>query len=327
MTAARAWVAKARTTGDPGYTTLAEQAVECQLSRSPQDAEARRWRAHILIQFHRFGEAESAARALVALPAPRALDWTLLGDAQMEQGELDAAAESYQRAVDLRPGLEVYDRIGWLRWLWGDVDGALEMAQMAASAGVPTDPEPLAWALTRLGWLNALAGRPAPELDAALALVADYHPALFARGRVRLHAGSPEAADDLAKVGATVEAVRALAEVAPGPDVETVRDQDPRGYATWLAERDAAKAMSILEEELRVRHDATTRMALAWARWKAGGEVAEEARSALATGIVEPRVLLQAAEILRDPALAAKAAAMGPGLLPSEHRRATAVVP
>ncbi len=321
---AELFVREARLAGDPGFYTLAEQAVGCGLSRAPDDAALLRLDAHLGVQFHRFAEVEAKAAALAARPGATWLDHALLGDARMELGKLDAAAEAYQRAADLRPGLEVYDRVGWLRWLWGDVDGAVEMARLAASAGSPGDPEPFAWALTRLGWLNALRGEPAPELDQALALLPDYAPARFARGRVRLHAGHPGAADDLRAAGRTVEAVWALSEIDPTASVDAVREQDPRGYAIWLTPRDPGAAYAILEEEWKVRQDATTRMARAWAAARLQGtplDPAAEARAALATGIVEPRVLRMGAEILGDDTLRERALAMGPGLLPSERAR------
>jgi tetratricopeptide (TPR) repeat protein len=320
---AELFVREARLTGDPGFYTLADTALTCALSRAPDDLEAERLRAHVWIQFHRFAEVEVLAQRLAAAEGAGWFDHALLGDAHMEQGELDLAGEAYQRAVDLRPSLEVYDRIGWLRWSWGDVDGAVAMQEMAVSAGSPLDPEPYAWVLTRLGWLHALRGQPAPELDAALALLPDYKPARFARGRVRLHEGHPGAADDLRAVGATVEAVWALSELDPSVSIEAVKAQDPRGYAIWLTPRNPAAALVILDDEWKVRQDATTRMARAWAASRAGDtsrDVSVEARAALATGIVEPRVLWMGAQILGDDTLRQRALAMGPGLLPSERR-------
>ena len=53
------------------------------------------------------------------------LDYGLLGDAVLEQGSLDEAAIAYQCMVDLRPDLQSYSRVAHLRWLKGDVDGAI----------------------------------------------------------------------------------------------------------------------------------------------------------------------------------------------------------
>jgi tetratricopeptide (TPR) repeat protein len=318
---AELFIREARISGDAGFYTLADTALSCALARKPDDAAARRLQAHVWIQFHRFAEVEALAAPLAAAKDAIWLDHLLLGDARMEQGKLDGAAEAYQRAADLRPGLEVYDRVAWLRWLWGDVTGAVEMQTLAVQAGTPTDPEPFAWVLTRLGWLHALQGAPAPEIDAALRLLPDYRPALLARGRLRLAAGDSTAAADLRAVGPTVEAVWALSELDPTASVEGVKAQDPRGYAMWLTPRDPKRALEILNDEWAIRQDATTRMARAWAAQGAGDtsiDVSTEARAALATGIVEPRVLLIGARVLGDDTLRQRALAMGPGLLPSE---------
>lgn len=326
---AKAWIAKARTTGDAGFYTLAEQALDCQISRNPDDVDAVRLKAHVWIQFHRFAEVEKIATELVATHAG-VLDYMLLGDAQMEQGKLDAARESYQKAMNIRPSIDLYDRVGWLRWLWGDIDGAEEMANLAVQAGTTDDPETFAWVLTRLGWLHALRGKPYPEIEAALRLVPHYKPALFANARIIMESDPELAAAQLREVGATVEARWALLEFEPNVTVDAVppwladvKLQDPRGYAIAISDADPAAALAILDEELKVRQDATTHMAHAYALYAANLPGAEpEARAALATGIVEPRVLLQAGQILEDPALLVRARSFGPGLTKIERARA-----
>jgi len=315
---ARLRIEEGHRTGDPGFYALAEQAARCALARSPNDPEARRHLVHIAIQFHQFASAEKDARAL-ATETDSWSDWMLLGDAQMEQGKLADAGPSYQRAMDQRPGLPLYDRAAWLRWLTGDVDGAVALQERAVAAGSSADPEPYAWVLTRLGWLHALRGEPAPEIDFALQLLPDYPPARFARGRIRLAAGDVGAAEDFRAVGRTVEATRGLAEIDPSISIDAVGAQDPRGYAIWLADRDPKHALALLDEERNSRQDAVTHMAHAYAVFRGGGDGAQEAREALATGCPEPRVLLEGGLVLGDRALIDRALAMGPGLLPSER--------
>ena len=45
-----------------------------------------------------------------------------------------------------------------MRWLKGDLDGAIEVARMAARAASPRDPESASWSLTRLGLYYFQAG-------------------------------------------------------------------------------------------------------------------------------------------------------------------------
>src|SRR6185436_2008749 len=126
--------------GDPGFYRLAEEATRCQLERKPGDLEARRLLVHLAIQFHRFAEAEKDGKALLA-ETDNWQDAMFVGDALMEQGRLEEAAGFYQQALDVHPGLAIYDRVGWLRWMTGDLEGAVEEQVLATQAGSPTDPE------------------------------------------------------------------------------------------------------------------------------------------------------------------------------------------
>lgn len=322
---ARVYVREARQTGDVGFYALADQALQCALARAPEEEELVVLRAHVRLQGHHFAEVEATLRPRLG-PEASWLAWATYGDALMEQGRLDEAADAYQEAVDRRPGLLMYDRIGWLRWLWGDLDGALEMQRLAARAATPRDPDGYAWVYARLGWLRALRGEPAPELDLALQVQPGHRPARFARGRLRLSRGEAGAAEDLRHLADTVEGARALHELDAGVDVAAVRAEDPRGWAMWLIERDPAQARALLEEELRQRQDGLTRAALLRARAALGEDVGAAYRALLAEGSIEPRVLLWGGELLGDPALLQRALDMGPGLLPSEQASARAAL-
>lgn len=309
-------IREARLTGDPGFYTLAQAAADCALERDPADVAARRARTHVLIQFHEFAAAEAEATALVAETGAWE-DHLLLGDAAMERGALGAAKVAYDRALELRPGPLPYDRMSAWLWATGDAAGALRYAEAAAGGG--GDAEPLAWALTRVGWLRALRGEPPIELARALALLPDYPPARFARGRILLHAGDPRAEADLRAAGPTVEAVRALVELDPRADVARLAAQDPRGYAIWLSDREPARALALLTEEREAREDAATLLAWAYAAHRAGQDAKDVARAAIATGTLEPRSLLQGGIVLADEALLERALTTGPGLLPAER--------
>lgn len=315
-------IREARLTGDPGFYSLADLAVGCALATDPASREARSLRGHVLIQFHRFAEAE----ALLAPLADETGAWRdrmLLGDARMERGDLAGAEAAYATALEQAPSLETYDRMSHLAWLLGDLPRALALAGLALEAGTESDPEPMAWAATHLGWLKALDGQRPNELGLALTLVPTYGPAHLALGRFLLHEGRTDLAGrHLEQAGATLEAYRARREIDPSVRVEDVRLQDRRGWAIELAATDPAAAVALLEQELGERRDAFTRVAHGWAVTKAGGDGSAEIREALATGIAEPEALLLAAEALRDPELARRALARPVGLLPSERVRA-----
>jgi tetratricopeptide (TPR) repeat protein len=151
------YVAKSRVTSDPGYYKLAELCADCIESRQPGSLEAMLLRGHILHNLHRFKEAEKIARKLTTL-RENAFDHGLLGDVLLEQGRLMDAADAYQKMMNLKPSLQAYSRAAHLRWLKGDLAGAIEMMTMAARAGSPRDSESVAWVYTRLALYHLQSG-------------------------------------------------------------------------------------------------------------------------------------------------------------------------
>ncbi len=183
------FVARARLTNDPGYYKVAEQAAACLETLRPNNPAALLLRGHVLHQMHRFAEAEAIARRLVA-QREFVLDFGLLGDALMEQGRLAEAGEAYQKMIDLKPFYQSYTRAAHLRWLRGDLDGAIALMQQAVKAASPRDPESIAWAYARLAVYELQAGR-LTEADGRSSSVAAV--------RARLRAGAPRARTRLAR--------------------------------------------------------------------------------------------------------------------------------
>src|SRR5215472_2805641 len=183
-----AFVTKARESFDPGFYKLAEQCALCIEKRNPQSEEAMLLRAHVLQNLHRFKESEALARLLVEQRG-LSFDYGLLGDALMEQGKLGEAVEAYQRMMNLKPDLRAYARAAHMRWLKGDVEGAIEAMQLAVGAASPSDAESGAWVNTRLAFYEFQAGRvnEAEQLCAfALSLQYNYSPTLLLQGRILL---------------------------------------------------------------------------------------------------------------------------------------------
>ena len=134
------FVAKARQSFDPGYYKSAEQCAVYLDSRQPGSREALLLRGHVLHNLHCFKAAEPLAREL-ATKRGLACDFGLLGDVLMEQGRLKEAAKAYQTMLDLKPSLHSYARAAHLRWLKGDLTGAIEAMQLAVAASSPQDAE------------------------------------------------------------------------------------------------------------------------------------------------------------------------------------------
>jgi tetratricopeptide (TPR) repeat protein len=312
------FVARARVSNDPGDYKLAEMAAACLEARHPGEAAALLLKGHVLHQLHRFREAEQAARALVARRTV-VLDYGLLGDALMEQGRLAEAAEAYQKMLDLKPYYQSYTRAAHLRWLKGDLDGAIEVIRLAIASASPRDPESSAWAWTRLAAYQLQAGRLADAttaIESALRHQPEYAPALLAHGKVHLAMQRPSAAVEVLRRAARVnplpeyqwalaDALRLQGLDADASAVEqelTARgSDDPRTFALYLATRrvNAPKALALAEEELRARADVFTLDAHAWALAASGrtAEAHEVMARALSEGTQDARLFLHAGVI------------------------------
>ena len=163
------FVTKARATGDPGHYLQAEACADA--IAAPGDADAAREtvlaaeliRGHVRHALHDFAGAEAIARRLVE-ERGTPLDHGLLGDVLLDLGRVEAAEASYQRMLDLRPGLLSYARAAEVRWLAGDAASCRQLLVTAAAAGSRRDPESMAWLLARRASLELECG------DAAAAL-------------------------------------------------------------------------------------------------------------------------------------------------------------
>lgn len=341
------FVTKARLTHDAGFYMIAENAARAAEAVSPENADALLLRGHAFHAQHRFSEAETIGRKLVAA-RERALDHALLGDALMEQGRLEEAADVYQTMVDLKPSLQTYLRVAHLRWLEGDLEGATELVRNGIGMGNVREPEPVAWALTSLSALELQAGDlavAARSAERALKLVNEYAPALLARGKVLLaqnRAGEalaslePAAAKNpaLEYQWTLSDALRLAGRVDEAETIESAmktkgaRD-DARTCALFLATRgeESAKALRLAQAELESRHDVFTSDAIAWAALACGDlpKARENIARALAAGTQDARLFLHAAAISArggEPEAAswlAKAIALEQMLLPSER--------
>ena len=161
MQLGNAYLQRGRETGDPSYYAKAEEAVKKALELDPGSPGAMSAMGALALGRHQFREAaEWARRALEAGPvdASASATYGLLGDAQVELGQYQEAIQSYQTMVALKPNLDSYARVSYIRELMGDPQGAIKAMEMAVAAGSPRG-EATAWALVQLGNLQFNAGR------------------------------------------------------------------------------------------------------------------------------------------------------------------------
>ena len=343
------FVSKARADYDEGSNKLAEQCALEMDAEQPGSPEATLLRGHVLHQFHRFKGTEILARQLVAAQ-PSASAYGLLGDALMEQGQLEAAADAYQTMLDLKPGFESYVRAAHFRWLKGELTGAKELMTKASGMVDSHDATTLAWVEQRLALYELQAGNLSAAQDhaeAALRIKPNDAAAHLALGRILSAAG---------KEGEAVDNFRAAAKANPLPDYlwqlsdhlsamgmtaeaalaeqtlrQTGRRADPRTFALYLATagQEPATALQLAEAELESRRDVFSWDALAWSQFAAGQVVPaqETMHRALAEGTQDGRLFLHAAVITSAENDAAdkrvyiqRAEALKQMLLPSEQR-------
>jgi tetratricopeptide (TPR) repeat protein len=313
------FVEKARVGNDPGYYKLAEQCALCLQSANTNSFEALLLKGHVLHSLHHFKEAEPLALQLTAKRG-LAFDFGLLGDVEYDQGKIAEAAAAYQKMVDLRPELQAYSRVAQLRWITGDLTGAVEAMTLAAGAGSPANAEPTAWTFARLSLFQLEAGDfPSARKSAttALQLQPDSAPALLALGRVQLDCGETNAAiASFAKAADLnhlpeaqwlwADALRAAGDTTKAAEVEKQIEQrgaveDPRSFSLYLSTRGQQPqlALALAQREFDTRADVFTHDAAAWALQAngRGPEARAEITKALAEGTQNARLFFHAAVI------------------------------
>ncbi|MDP2030810.1 MAG: tetratricopeptide repeat protein [Thiobacillus sp.] len=320
---------RARETADTNYYRQAEGAVAKSLELTPDNREARRVRVWIKLGRHAFAEALAEAQALNRSAPDDLLIYAYLVDANVELGNYAAAEEAAQWLLDMRPGnLAGLTRAAYLRELFGDVDGALELMAMALTRTPPAEVEDQAWIITQMAHLELMRGRPAQAeqlAGEALARFPDYHYALQTLGRIQSAQGRhreaartferhvaltphPENTFELARAlkqaGRSREAKAAFAEFenkarAEMGGVDNANRELVLFYADHVGKPD--EALRIARLEFAQRHDAFTRDVYAWALHVNGKhqEAWREMTEALSVGIREAYMLERAAAIAR----------------------------
>lgn len=322
---AAAFMQKARETGDFGFNARAEGALLRSLEVEPENYDAIKLRAKLLLTYHRFSEALVIARRAQALRPDDHDNYGAITDALVELGDYAGAIESAQKMVDLRPDSASYARVSYLRSLHGDGDGAIEAMKVAVKAANPSDPEGAAWCRVHLGDELVSAGKRREgeqEYDKALYLFPDYPLALAAQARARVAAGDfkpaiglyeraqnrtplPDTAialgDLYTRVGRADDAKRQYELVEFIERNSAASGTYSRQLATFWADHDVKldEALAIAQRERSVRQDIYTCDALAWILFK--NKRLDEARNsieeALRLGTRDARIFYHAGMI------------------------------
>jgi len=198
VSAGHAFVRIARTRTQPELYAHVQACAGRALEAAPADTDALHLQGIVMMDAHRFGEARELAERLIALDADDVAAWGLLSDASLELGNTADAVRAAQRMLDLKPSLLSYGRAAHLRFIGGDVQGALELYSLAINAGRHLkDREPSAWMMVEAAQLFLARGDvigAEAGFDAALREVPGYAPALAGKRRAAaVRAGNAQA--------------------------------------------------------------------------------------------------------------------------------------
>ncbi len=200
-----AYLQKARETGDPSYYQKTEEALDKALALQPGDYVAIAAMGALQLARHQFAQALEWGERARQINPYRTYAYGVIVDAQVELGRYDEAVQTLQAMVDLRPDSSAYTRISYLRELYGDNAGALQMMQQAVESG-GTTPETIAWTRTQLAHLYLNQGKLEEaelEYNRALQTLPDYVYASGGLARLRAAEGrTDEAIERLTQVTA-----------------------------------------------------------------------------------------------------------------------------
>jgi tetratricopeptide (TPR) repeat protein len=313
------YYSRARLTGNLDDYGRAKQAVDLALAAYPGGVGAQLLRAQLLFATHDFVKARDSAQKIQAANPDQVAALATVGDAQLELGQYDAAARSFNELARRAPGPAVTARLAHLAALRGqpaqaDVLAARAIREAAAAGTAPADRS---WYEYLAGYLAFQFGElPSAEREFRAA-VADWPGSYLAlAGLARTRAAQ----------GATGEAItlfqKAIA-IVPQPEflaglgdlyAMTGRSQDAAAqYATVRAIADLSKAeaqlynrqlvlfdanhgqnlaegVALAERELSVRKDVYGWDAYAWALYASGRftDADRAMQSARAIGTVDP---------------------------------------
>lgn len=320
-----AYVQRARETGDPTFYGKAEGVFNEALKRDPQHINALIGRVSLLLSRHQFREALAAGEQARALNPTIPRIYGLIVDAQIELGMYDEAVATLQTMVDMRPDLNSYSRVAYIRELYGDLPGAIEAMRAAVEAGGPA-AENTEWVRVQLGNLYFATGdleQAERQYQESLALYPGYVHALAGLGRIHAALGQydqaiaryqeaiarmplpefvialgelQEAAGRPAEAAKQYELVRAMQQLyqANGMDIDLELALFDANHG-----QDPAGAVERARAAYARRPDIKAADTLAWALFRAGqlDEARRYADEALRLGTLDPLMLYHAGMI------------------------------
>jgi len=318
---------RARETSDVKFYAQAEETLQKSFEVSADNFDGQRIQVWLLLGKHEFTAALDAAKKLNRKMPDDVMLYGFLTDANVELGNYREAETAAQWMLDLKPGnTPGLTRTAYLRELYGDIEGSLELMNMAYQSTPPGEVEDGAWIVTQMAHLNLAMGKidEAERLSKqALVMFPGYHYALgnLAKAKIqqkrydesvellkRRYEAAPHAenlyelAQALQFAGKTDDAGKAFAEFEQKSLLETNRGDNSNHelifYYTDYAKQ-PAKALEVAEREFARRHDVFTLDSYAWALYANGryADARKQIETALAVGVRDAKIFRHAGEI------------------------------
>jgi tetratricopeptide (TPR) repeat protein len=318
---------RARETSDSNLYTQGEQALQKSFAISPGNYDGARIQVWLLLGKHEFAAAREEAIKLNKRVPDDVMVYGFLTDSNVELGNYGEAENAAQWMLNIRPGnLPGMTRAAYLRELFGDTDGAVELMEMALNSTPPSEAEDRAWITTQIAHLKLATGNTADAeelLQQALDAFPGYHYALGTLAKVRIqqhryddavtllqqryHAAPHaenlfELAEALQLLGHTTEAKQAFSQFEQKSLAENNRaDNSNHELVFYYADhaKEPAKALAVAQLEIARRHDVFTLDSYAWALYVNGQyrEAQEQIHKALSVGIQSATLFRHAGEI------------------------------
>lgn len=324
---ANALMTHAQETSDASYLGEADSAVKKAMELTHGNFETRKMEVSLLLAEHDFPAALEKAKALNREVPDDVTVYGMVTDADIALGNYSDAENAAQWMLNLRPAnLPALIRAARLRQLFGEIDGAYELLDLAYQSTSPADPWERASILTQMAQLRLMTDRTdAAEklLEQALGSVPAYPAALGAMAEVRIqqhnladavtflkqqYQQAPRAANlfELAKglqlAGLDAEARQAFSKFEHDALQEwDKRDNANRDLIFYYADyaHQPMKALDIAKREVAWRRDVHTLDAYAWALQMNGqnAEARKQIETALSVGIQDATIFRHAGEI------------------------------
>lgn len=349
-----ALTAHASETADLDLYAAAQEVLRDALALNPRHTPARLGLARTMIAEHDFAAAADEARTVLA-SAPGSLPaLALLGDATLELGEYEDAADAYNRLVTAERSPATVSRLARLRFALGDPSAAVGLASeaLAGSQQLALRPAMAAFYWFQLGHYQFESGNvdlAIASYEAALALDPDNPGAgeelAFALASVGRLDEAAAAYEQLISAGPAADIHGLYADVLRGlgDDVGAAEQErlgaalaaetldrypaERRHLAGFYLTRDPEVAVELAAADAATRNDVGALDTLAWALHNAGrtAEALDLIDEALAVGTRDAAILYHAGAIAAangDPAAARShiedALALNPTFHPTE---------